>query len=76
MQRNLIDSMVEMMAKQNEETEKRHDELMDKLNKQTEINKDLNDKLSLAVDLIQKLDSKVDKIEENEKKGFFKRLFG
>ena len=76
MQRNLIDSMVEMMAKQNEETERRHDELMDKLNKQTEINKDLNDKLSLAVDLIQKLDSKVDKIEENEKKGFFKRLFG
>ena len=75
-QENLINSLVEIMAKQNEESNKRHYELMDKLNKQTEVNKDLNDKLQIAVDMIQTLDSKVDKIEENERKGFFKRLFG
>lgn len=51
-------------------------EIIDQLDKQTQINQDLNDKLNLAIDLIQKLDSKVEKIEENEKKGFFKRLFG
>jgi predicted transcriptional regulator len=76
MQQDLIHSLVEAMAMQSAESDKRHNELMDKIDKQTEINNDLNDKLLLAVDLIQKLDSKVDKIEENEKKGFFKRLFG
>lgn len=75
--------LMEAMAMQSAESDKRHQEFMmeikkqsDQLDKQTQINKDLNDKLSLAVDLIHKLDSKVDKIEENEKKGFFKRLFG
>jgi len=76
MQQDLINSLMEAIAIQRDESDKRHAELIGKIEKQDQVNKDLNDKLSLAVDLIQKLDSKVDKIEENEKKGFFKRLFG
>src|SRR5437763_5067393 len=76
MQQDLINSLMEAIAIQRDESDKRHAELIGKIEKQDQVNTDLNDKLSLAVDLIQKLDSKVDKIEENEKKGFFKRLFG
>jgi len=76
MQQDLINSLVESIAIQRDESDKRHAELIGEIEKQEQVNKDLNDKLSLAVDLIKKLDSKVDKIEENEKKGFFKRLFG
>ncbi|HHC3419118.1 TPA: hypothetical protein ACN7HN_005482 [Klebsiella pneumoniae] len=83
MQQDLINSLVGKLEMQSVESDKRHKELTEKIEKQSQdiekqlqINKDLNDKLSLAVDLIQKLDGKMDKLEENEKKGFFKRLFG
>ncbi|TDK54754.1 hypothetical protein E2K98_28850 [Bacillus salipaludis] len=76
MQQDLINSLVEAITIQRDESDKRHTELIGKIEKQEQVNKDLNDKLSMAVDLIQKLDGKVDKIEENEKRGFFKRLFG
>lgn len=76
MQQDLINSLVGKLEMKSVESDKRHKELTEKIEKQLQINKDLNDKLSLAVDLIQKLDGKMDKLEENEKKSFFKRLFG
>lgn len=75
-QNDLMASLVEALASLKQESDKHLEELNQKYEKQLQDNKDLNDKLSLAVNLIQKLDDKVEKIEENEKKGFFKRLFG
>lgn len=76
MQGNLIQNLVETFAREQQVLVNKIEQQQQQIEKLEQINKDSNDKLQLAVDMIQKIDGKLDKLEEKEKRSFFKRLFG